>query len=203
MGIDYVQPRLLDADLVSLVFIEEIPAWPGAQGPEQSLVREIGELRVRFSSDDQELRGRPIEITLAAPEGVRPTDLQRFAWKRWLTVARAFHAAPSEPHPAGGGWSDAMWVAIDAAHGPAMTHPRRPGRGGHPEGFYERIAARYRALEMSGEPHPTKRIAEQDQYSPHTVSGWIRRCRKLGMLPESRSRIPSKPKNDSDQPSTS
>ncbi len=65
---------------------------------------------------------------------------------------------------------------------------RRPGRGGHPDEFYEAIALRYSALVAEGVTNPVQVIAEEESnrkesVSRNTVSTWIKRCRERGLLP--------------------
>ncbi len=143
---------------------------------------EAAELAVRFDDD-----GSVIAVRLTSARPLTPSGLQRFAWSRWLTVADAFHRWVSAD--LGDPWSrESIRVddAMDfAAKGRRLRHQevvRRPGRRGHPESHYRKVAQRYIELRAAGVTNPTKTIAREWNYNRNTVAGWVRTARQRGLL---------------------
>lgn len=60
-----------------------------------------------------------------------------------------------------------------------VGEPRRPGRPPLPLEHYEEVAAIYRS---AGGRRPVQVVAEAMNASRSTASGWVSRCRKLGLL---------------------
>lgn len=165
---------------------------------------DLGSLLVVFKRQDpDDPRSAPIgveEVSLRLSYGVTPTELRRFAWQRWLTVAQAFALAGGDPtHPS---WRSDVFAdphtvvgqmtrAVYAEHGIDVSPSTRPGRRGHPNKLYEDIARRYTELRLQGVRSPTKQIAQEMGRSKDTVAGWIRQARALGLLPATRRGVPS------------
>jgi hypothetical protein len=145
----------------------------------------VGSLTVWFRrADPSDPASPPIAVeavSLWEPDGITPTELQRFAWSRWLTVADAI-ARDADAAPA------KVTRAIYEEHGAPLPSGKRPGRKGRPPEFYEQIATRYKELRAAGERSPTKAIVEElrrsqnEWVSRNTVAGWIKRARELGYL---------------------
>lgn len=58
----------------------------------------------------------------------------------------------------------------------------RPGRRGHPAGFLENIARRYRDLRLLGERAPVATIVTEAGVSRNAAAGWIKRARERGLI---------------------
>ena len=143
---------------------------------------EAAELAVRFDDD-----GSVIAVRLTSARPLTPSGLQRFAWKRWLTVADAFHrwASADLDDP----WSpesievdDAMDFAAKGRRLRRQKVVRRPGRRGHPESHYREVAQRYKELRAAGVANPTETIARERNVNRNTVAGWLRTTRQRGFL---------------------
>lgn len=152
--------------------------------------REVGMLQVGFARPEESnagVGGSVTGVALVWYEGLTPTDLQRFAWARWIRVADAI-ARDAHPRLGPGGFpEDPVTLAHLELKGIKVVPPaKRPGRRGHSPEFYEQIAAQYRSLVLQGERAPTNRIAKEGTYSRHTVAGWVRKARELGHLPPAR-----------------
>ncbi len=159
----------------------------------------VGILSVWFRREDPNDPASPpvsVEaVSLWEPQGITPTELQRFAWSRWLTVADAVARIGGDmTHPS---WKSnlitdpdtvagKMTRALYEEHGIAAPTGKRPGRKGHPSEFYEQLATRYKELRTKGERSPTRAIAQEMHYSRNTVAGWVKRARALGYLPPGR-----------------
>jgi DNA-binding MarR family transcriptional regulator len=61
-----------------------------------------------------------------------------------------------------------------------------PGRG-HSPAFYQLLGKRYEMLVDSGEPHPVKAIAAECRVKISTASKWLKKARRRGYPPPSRS----------------
>jgi hypothetical protein len=124
---------------------------------------------------------RTARVTLA--EGLTPAALQRFPWKSMLTIADAALRIPAEETLAGAGAR--LDRAFDAAF-PNPDEPRRPGRKGHPDEFYQAIAKEYHFLVAKGATDPTTQLAHARGYNRSTVAGWVSTARQRGYLPAAR-----------------
>jgi hypothetical protein len=91
--------------------------------------------------------------------------------------------------------SEAEWEAMRQAFGDEFVNPdrtrrnRRPGRKGHPDEFYQAVAAAYTQLVSNGVTNPTTTIAQLSErygYNRSTVAGWVSTARKKGYLPPAR-----------------
>lgn len=158
----------------------------------------VGTLGVWFArTDPTDPRSEPArihEVSLSLIDGLTPTEIKRFAWSRWLTAADAVARTGGDiTHPS---WrtvefGDPKSVAgmltrgLDAENEIPLPR-RRPGRKGHPEEFYEKVANRYQELRERGIRSPTATIAREMHYSRSTVAGWIKKARRLGKLPPAR-----------------
>lgn len=150
----------------------------------------LGELHVWFQREaEDDPRSMPVRIDsvrVTLSDGITPTSLQRMPWRRWLTVADATAQAFSQPD-----WDVANRVmdkAWDHAWGDLdpLRKGRRPGRKGHPDSFYRKVAESYLTLRAHGISNPDKRIADELHYDRSTVAGWVRVCRARGYLPPAR-----------------
>lgn len=113
---------------------------------------------------------RPVAVKVELQQGLSPSALSRFAWTYWLTQAdEIVRAGPIEVP------SERLAEAIKANVG-------RPGRKGHPAGFLEKVARRYRDLRLRGERAPVATIATEAGVSRNTAAGWIKQARQRGLL---------------------
>jgi hypothetical protein len=126
------------------------------------------------------------------------TELSRFPWTRWLRLADLHAQAETgwmSGDPFDFGTTPDTELARVAARNTQSHVDRekrqlgndasRPGRRGHGLEFYKGVASEYAHLVEGGEQAPATAMAKARQNSIHTVNGWIRRCRKLGLLPDS------------------
>jgi hypothetical protein len=150
---------------------------------------------------------RAREIHLTSSEGLRASEVQRFAWGRWFAVADA--ARRLQPHGTRYVRADddvslvppyppqsylfarehldhTITAAIDRKRPPKTIHAKRPGRRGHPPEFYEEIASHYRELYRAGDRQPTKSIATAENVSRGTAAGWVGEARRRGLLGKAR-----------------
>lgn len=134
---------------------------------------------IRRGPDGPELLGG----SLLRTEPIRPSDLQRYGWSRWATVAIA--AVRSEAFET---WSqfDPEHPVSRAAQRAMGVEPTRlkpgpkPKRG--PE-FFEDIARRYADLLAGGERAPSLTLAKELDYGHSTMRGFVGKARQLGYLP--------------------
>lgn len=91
-----------------------------------------------------------------------------------------------------GSWWATMNEASDGEKSwPPEDLPRRLARARAPRsrprgrtgGFYEQLAAAYKAEVARGEPNPGAALARRMNESPETMRVWVYRARKLGLLP--------------------
>lgn len=123
-------------------------------------------LRFRFDA------GRLIAATLEEP-GLTHSYLQRFAWRRWITTARAaalrMHGLLDYPSPER-----------------RRRQPGIPGPMPRADDYFIQIAGDYAALQASGEAAPTRRLAERHGINRNTMAGHVRQARLRGFLPATR-----------------
>lgn len=136
-------------------------------------------LTVTFSKD-----GAVVGTNLEADRNVSPSELQRFPWSRWLTVADATYRLKDNPG------ARAVWTAMGDE-----PDKKRPGAPALPDDFYASIANRYQELRAAGDTAPVDTMAgEHREHAPgrgtpaprNTVAGWVRKCRERELLPPAR-----------------
>jgi len=136
-----------------------------------------------FTADGNDIEPLPIAATLMRREGIKPSELNRFAWTRWSPLAEA-HARSAVTFTL---QRQSAVVDSERTIGRRLRIVKgRPGRGGHKPDHYPRIAARYQALARQGCRNPVKRISEEEFKSRATVAGWIREARRRNLLPPAR-----------------
>ena len=173
---------------------------PGADGNsvhvQWSLGREDGrrgELQVWFDPAEHH---RVSAVRLSLPDGLTPTDLQRFPWARWLAVADAsrglWNSGLRLDDPAFFGKAEpkALNSAVSAAREgrrpPRGLSATRPGRRGHPDKHYQDVALRYMSLRKEGITNPTAMLATEYVVSRSTAAGWVSEARRRGHLAPAR-----------------
>lgn len=137
-------------------------------------------LEVRYAPTDQDI-GPPRDVRLVHPDGVHAADLRRFAWSRWLQVADANMRMRINFTVAGMNAAQKAADAVARAAGKPVPH-HRPGRKGHPEAHYQRVADRYNELVLGGFRNPVQTIADETNYARGTAAGWVATCRKRGLI---------------------
>jgi hypothetical protein len=137
-----------------------------------------------ISADGVDIDPLPVSATVNYHGGIRPSELNRFAWTRWAAVAEA-HARLSSRYTVQR-LTDltATHTAVDRDLGIAVQG--RPGRRGNPPDFYPSVADRYRALCSDGLGKPVERLARERTVSRATAAGWVREARARGYLPPAR-----------------
>jgi hypothetical protein len=142
---------------------------------------------------DESGDGEIIEIRLRNPNGMTPSSLQRFPWKRWVGVADAelryvmiaeVFAELDAPRAIAS--RRALRAGADARRAPRGDGSARPGRRGHPDEHYRAVADRYRVLATSLVRNPTAQIATECFVARSTAAGWVATARKRGYLPPAR-----------------
>ena len=134
--------------------------------------------------------GKVVAVVLRNPDGVTPTMLSRFAWKRYLQIAEAerrqsrFVWGTEDAKRESEHWKEAVMAAAEGRKMHRTDALKRPGRKGHPESHYEDIARRYDELFALGESAPTKRISEEHHVSRSTAAGWVATARRKELLPK-------------------
>ncbi len=132
----------------------------------------LGALTVTYESPEAR---KPAAVKLELRDGISASAMSRFAWTYWLTCAdEVVRAGPMEVP------DDRLAEAIKASVG-------RPGRRGHPAGFHEKVARRYRDLRLRGERAPVAAIAAEAGVSRNTAAGWIKQARQRGFLSQPKS----------------
>jgi hypothetical protein len=128
--------------------------------------------------------GRAEWIAIRSPQGFTPSEVARLPWVNIFTVADALAKTVG---PRGRPIPSAvvqMMQTLEAR--PSRTKSpkiaRRPGRAGHPDDHYAKVAQRYLALRARGVTNPTKAIADEWNYSRSTVAGWVHEARRRGHL---------------------
>ena len=165
--------------------------------PENEVILELEDLNhkrvatfVAHLNDELGVTG----VQLHAESPLTASELQRFAWRKYMKLAVA--SAAGEPDEE----LHALMDVFEIAARDRGSIARRPGRSGHPDEHYEEIANLYR--KVRGERGPARRIGDALGYSPSTVRGWIAECRSRGLLPSespatSQSKRAGKPKTKS------
>jgi hypothetical protein len=167
--------------------------WPF--GPSEAagtgLVARFAINRRRGTKDATELQvqlnqrtGRAEWIAIRSPQGLAPSEVARLPWANLFTVADAIDKTVG---PRGRAIPSAVLQMMQTlesrprrAKSPKIA--RHPGRAGHPDDHYARVAERYVALRERGVTNPTKTIADEWSYSRSTVAGWVHEARRRGYL---------------------
>jgi hypothetical protein len=138
------------------------------------------ELTFELTEDGKDVRRDPVAVVLRQPAGLSPRLLNRFAWAYWIRLGWS-RARVS--------WSHSVdWMResqqLEARARRKVQHrpPKHPGRRGHTDAHYARVAEEYRRLTAEGARNPGMQIARQFTVSRDTVSGWINECRARGLL---------------------
>lgn len=129
--------------------------------------------------------GRAEWIAIRSPKGLAASEVGRLPWANLFTVADAIDkslGARRDPGPITAVLG--MMHSLDRKRRPAKAPvvTKRPGRAGHPDEHYAKVAERYMALRARGVTNPTKTIADEWGYSRSTVAGWVHEARKRGHL---------------------
>jgi hypothetical protein len=149
---------------------------------ERGIWPSLGSVQVWFDSSDPP-RTSSARVTLAS--GLTATKLQRFPWARILRVAEAGSRAFSPAHHSElfSDFGDDPLGRAFATEWPDVTAvPRRPGRRGHGDDFYRRVAQVFDLARAAGVRRPDEYIANEAHCSTSTVRGWAREARKRGYL---------------------
>jgi hypothetical protein len=140
------------------------------------------ELTFQLTEDGRDVNPNPVAVSIRDPAGVLARDLNRYAWSKWLQVGWA-RARISWNHTAAGARHSA--AVTDRVRREVRGLPAvRPGRRGHDESHYAKVAERYKQLVIEdGARDPGAQIAKEYDKSRNTVAGWIRIARQRGLLP--------------------
>lgn len=155
--------------------------------PDKPTYEVIARLEVTFGNDSSGQRGVTGVWLKSEDKSLTGSELNRFAWTRWLKAAQTIDDMSAPSGITSGEVTariDAFreeWTRYDEDIQAAIGHP---GRGGHGDAHYKLIAKLYQRLVEEGEPHPIKSIATRYGANRNTVSGWIQRARRHGYLPE-------------------
>jgi hypothetical protein len=123
-------------------------------------------------------------IAIQAPDGLTPTDLQRFPWATMLAVTDAARRGLRGDSTATD-VSKTLRTHETGRRPSRAKDPRiakRPGRAGHPDAHYLSVANRYKELRADGVTNPTTTIAREHSVSRDTAAGWVRGARDRGYL---------------------
>ena len=147
-------------------------------------VRDATELQIQLDES-----GRAQWIAIRSKRGLGPSDVARLPWANLFTVADAIdksEGARRDPD-AISNLVETMRTLETKRRPPKPPRlARRPGRAGHPDEHYQRVAERYVALRARGVTNPTKTIADERHQARSTVAGWVHEARKRGYLPPAR-----------------
>lgn len=129
--------------------------------------------------------GRAQWIALRSPTGLRASEVARLPWSNLFTVADAIDKSLSatrtmRPLRAVVKMMQSLEPKRRSARAPKVA--KRPGRAGHPDSHYAKVAEAYMALRARGVTNPTQTIADEWGYSRSTVAGWVHEARKRGHL---------------------
>lgn len=144
-------------------------------------------LGVWFHTDPEGWPTIVASTRLTLRDGVTATALQRFPWAHWLRVATGAARLRAERQAGqldAGGHRRAALVLAENALIPKSAKPKKhPGRPGHPDDFYRRVAEVYRHHDLRGDPAPTKRVQEAfGTKARSTAAGWVAGARSRGYL---------------------
>jgi len=170
-------PRDGDAVLIAPALL------PGVLRPPDGQAK--GEFQVGLDPES----GRATWVALKYPDGLTPTDLQRFPWSMFIAIADTAERGLRD-HPlseSADELSRMTWAQLGGRRvRKRAKSPRRPGRRGHPDSHYQEVARRYVELRQQGLRNPTLTIAKEWPASRDTVAGWVRGARERGFLPPAR-----------------
>jgi hypothetical protein len=133
-----------------------------------------------YEADDE--GPRLVGGSLERSEPIYPTDLGRFGWSQWATVAgEALRRQIAGRAHIPARETDLIHRAASKALG-VRSAKGRPGPKPRDPSFFAGIARRYSELLAQGELAPTKRLADEMDYERSTMAGFVRKARKLGYL---------------------
>ena len=150
--------------------------WSIGEGP-----HEVGHLRVWFQPKDST---RINQTQLHLFRGMEVSDLRRFAWRRWIAVARfAYEAALN---PSNGAKTMALVDGVKTSR--AGTRPSRStgakrGRKPKDDKFFEEVAARWNKASKEGSFSPTQDTALEMNYSRSAMGNHVKTARDKGLIP--------------------
>lgn len=121
--------------------------------------------------------GEEIVSASIRPVEERPTGefLRRFPWSQWTRAAEALWRLSEEAS----GWSV---LSSDIHLEVGIPEARR----GYPEEHWVAVADAYREAASRGSRTPTRLVADLWGINRNTAAAWVRKCRRLGLLPEAR-----------------
>jgi hypothetical protein len=173
--------------------VEHWPFGPSEE-PRAGLVARFAINRKWGLKDSTELQvqldrrtGRALWIAIRSPKGLMPSEVARLPWANLFTVADAI----DKQERSRGRYLEALHPILEMLHTlEARPRPpraprvmKRPGRAGHPDEHYAKVAERYLALRGRGVTNPTKTIADEWHQARSTVAGWVHEARERGYLP--------------------
>lgn len=143
-------------------------------------VKDATELQIQLGKT-----GRAEWIAIRSPVGLMPSEVARLPWQNLFAVADAIDKSVGRgrglrPLSAVAEKMHTLEARRRRPRPPKVT--KRPGRAGHPDEHYAKVAERYLALRARGVTNPTKTIADEWGYSRSTVAGWVHEARKRGHL---------------------
>lgn len=147
-----------------------------------------GVLTVQLTSTSMGPKARSVSYESLGDHEIG-AELNRISWKRWITAAETIASAPHTDGfflPGGDNPIERIesWRDNLAAHrADVQAAVGHPGRRGHGDDHYQRVAELYRTLVAAGNRQPVKTIAEQLGVKPNTVSSWVREARARDLLP--------------------
>ena len=150
--------------------------WSLGEGQEQT-----GRCRVWFSQDDS---GKAVQVQLYLFDGVTPSALSRFSWKKYISAAWASRLAIASPDPVN--IRDLMLnlnSIRDGTPSPVVRSGSKRGRKGYGDDFFKKVAADYIQVYAQNSRSPVKQMAEEQGVSVATVRSWVHSARKRGLLP--------------------
>ena len=141
-------------------------------------------IQVWFDPNDT---GTVRQVQLYLADGMNPSDLRRFAWKKWINVAEAATRSLRDPT---GGQTDLLVENIYSARtntrSTRMTPGKRRGRPSNGDDFYREVAADYNRMFAEHPKSPTLALSNLRNVSRNTAAGHVRKARALGYLPPAR-----------------
>jgi hypothetical protein len=156
---------------------------------EKDLYSEVAKVIVHFRRDADHERPILQSVTVDVSRSADPPQSSEFRLLQWDRLLRAAETIYDTPMPdfflGEGEWREAQEQYLQAwaeYHSKVQAAVGHPGRGGRDRSHYKHIAALYKALLADGETKPIKRLSEDLGVNANTISGWVRKARKLGYL---------------------
>ncbi len=139
-----------------------------------------------FTSDDL----RPVGVRLDQFQGLRASEVQRFAWRQWMTVAeeaarRLLAGQCHVPIP----FDELQASPVGRALGADEAQRKRGPKPRDPQetlAFLSNLAREYSDLRAEGSTAPATALARRHHYNVNTMRHYIYRARRLGLLPPAR-----------------